>query len=141
MIRPRNETEDLSLLIFKNCETLIEQTHRKPEETLEFKKIKPRETFQFKPQIQSKGDWMLGLTNLEVYNSMFNITKENNKFELYTDTFDEFSFEQLKDELEEILKIPNITDVQLEDEITGPRVIKAYWEHQKNQALMVILFY
>ena len=56
------------------------------------------------------------------------ITKENNKFELYTDTFDEISFEELRDELEEILKFPNITDDRLEDEITGPRVIEAYWE-------------
>ena len=72
--------------------------------------IKPKETFHFKPPIQIIGDWMLGLTDGEVYNSIFNITKENNKFELYTDTFDEFSFEELKDEFEEILNIPNITD-------------------------------
>ena len=31
MIRPKNETEDLSLSITKNCETLIQQTHGKPE--------------------------------------------------------------------------------------------------------------
>ena len=83
MIQPKNETEDLLLSITKNCETLIEQTHRKPEETLEFKMIKPRESFHFKPPIQIKGDWMIGLTDLEVYNSIFNITEENNKFELY----------------------------------------------------------
>ena len=71
---------------------------------------------------------MLGLTDLEVYNSIFIITKENNKFELYTDGFEEFSFEELKDELEEISNNPNITDDHLEDEITGPLVIKAYWE-------------
>ena len=47
MIRPKNQTEDLLLSITKNCETLIEQTHRKAEETLEFKMIKPRETFHF----------------------------------------------------------------------------------------------
>ena len=56
MIRPKNETEDLLLSITKNCETLNEQTHRKPEETLEFKMIKPKETFHFKPPIQVKGD-------------------------------------------------------------------------------------
>ena len=56
MIKPKNETEDLLLSITKNCETLIEQTHRKAEETLEFKMIKPRETFHFKPSIQIKGD-------------------------------------------------------------------------------------
>ena len=71
---------------------------------------------------------MLGLIVLEVYNSIFNITKENNNFELYTDTFNEFSFEELKDELEEILIIQIITDDILEVETIRPRIIKAYWE-------------
>ena len=39
MITPRNETEDLLLSITKNCEKLIEQTHRKAEELLEFRMI------------------------------------------------------------------------------------------------------
>ena len=56
MIRPKNKTEDLLLSITKNCETLISQTHREAEETLEFKMFKPRETFHFKPPIQVKGD-------------------------------------------------------------------------------------
>ena len=80
MIQPKNETEDLLLSITKNCKMLIEQTHRKAEEALEFKMIKPREIFHFKPPIQIQGDWMIGLTNLEVYNSIFNITEEDNKF-------------------------------------------------------------
>ena len=126
MIRLKNEMEDLLFSITKNCEKLVEQTHRKPEETLEFKMTKPRDTFHFNPPIQIKGDWMLGLTDLEVYNSIFNKTKENNKFELYTDTFDEFLFMELKDEVQEILGISNITDDHLEDEIIGPRIIKAY---------------
>ena len=92
MIRPKNEIEDLLLSITKNCDKLLDQTHRKPEETLEFKMLKPRESFHFNPPIHTKGDWMLSLIDLEVYNSIFNITKENNKFEHYTDTFDEFSF-------------------------------------------------
>ena len=113
MIQPKNETENLLLSITKNCEKLVEQTHRKPEETLEFRMLRPRETFHFNSPINTKGDWMLGLIDLKVYNSVFNITKENNKFEFYTDTFDEFSFEGLKDEVEEILNIPNITDDHL----------------------------
>ena len=115
MIQPENKTEELFLSISKNCQLLIEQTRRSPEETLEFKMIKPRETFHFNPPIQTKGDWMLGLTDLEVYNSIFNITKENKNFELYTDTFDEIGFEELKDELDEILNVPNITDDLLEN--------------------------
>ena len=128
MIQPKNETENLLLSITKNCETLVEQTHRKPEETLEFKILKSRETFNFKPPIHTRGSWMLGLIDLEVYNSIFNITKENNKFELYTDSFDEFSFEELKDEVEEILKIPEITDDHLEDETLAPRIAETYWK-------------
>ena len=126
MIRPKNETEDLLLSKNKNCETQIEQTHRKPEETLEFKMTKPKETFHFKTPIQIKGDWMVGLTDLEVYNSIFNITEENNKFEIYRDTSAKFGFLELKDELEEILNISHITDKHLDDEVLGRRIIDEY---------------
>ena len=126
MIQPKNQTEDLLLSITKNCETLIKQTHRKAEETLEFKMIKPRETFHFKPPIQIQGDWMLGLINLEVYNSIFNITEENNKFELYRDTSAKFGFLELKDELEDILNISHVTNKHLNDEIIGPRIIDEF---------------
>ena len=84
MIKPKSETEDLLLSISKYCETLIEQTHRKPQEVLELKmKKKPRETFLFSQPLQINGDWMLGLTSVEVYNSTSNITEHNNKFELF----------------------------------------------------------
>ena len=126
MVQLKNETEDLLMSITKNCEKLVEQTHRKPEETLDFKMLKSREIFHFNPPIQTKGNWMVGLTDLEIYNSIFNITKENNNFELYTDTFDEFSFKQLKDEVEEILNIPEITESLLEDETLLPLIIDTY---------------
>ena len=126
MIRPKTQTEDLLLSIYKNSETVIEQIHRKAEETLENKMMKSRETFHFKPPIQTKEDWMIGLTSLEMYNSVFNNTEHNNKFELYADTFDEFSFEKLKDELEKILNISNITPDHLQDEEIAPRIIEAY---------------
>ena len=83
MIRVKNEIECLLQLITRNCETLIEQTQRKGEETLKFNMIKPRETFHFNPPFQINGDWIIGLTGLEVYNSIFNITEENNKFKLF----------------------------------------------------------
>ena len=126
MIRPKNETENLLLSITKNCQTLIKQTHRKAEETLEFKMIKPRETLHFKPPILIEGEWMLGLTDLEVYNSIFNITEENNKFEIYRDMSDKFGFLELKDEIEEILDISHIADDHLNDEILGPRIIDEF---------------
>ena len=82
MIRPKNITEDLLLSITKSCcEMIIKQTHTKPQETVEIKMIKPRETFHFNPPISIEGSWMIGLTDLDVYNSIF-ITEEN-KFKPY----------------------------------------------------------
>ena len=83
MVRPKNETEDLLLLITENCETLFEKTHRNAEGTLKNRKTQPRGTFSFKPSISIEGSSMLRLTGWEVYNSINNITEENNKFELY----------------------------------------------------------
>ena len=126
MIRPKTQTEDLLLSISKNSETVIEQTHREAEETLENEMMKSRETFHLKPTIQIKEDWMIGLTSLEMYSSIFNKTEHNNKFEFYADTFDEFSFEELKDELEKIINNSNITPDHLQDEEIAPRIIEAY---------------
>ena len=136
MIRPKNETEDLLLSITKNCETLIEQTHRKAEETLEFKMNKSRETFHFSQPIQIQGNWMIGLTDLEVYNSIFYIKEENNRFEIYRDTPTKFQFLDLKDELEEILGIPHITREHLLDDETASRIIDEYHKlsHEKKNS-------
>ena len=105
----------LLLSLTENCETLIKQTHINPEEPLEFELTKSRKIFHFKPPVSIEGSWMLGLLCLEVYKSIFNKTEENNNFELFTDTFDEFSFTKLKDELEEILDISNFTPYHLQD--------------------------
>ena len=128
MIRPKNQTEDLLLSITKNCETLIEQTHRKAEETLEFKMTKLREIFHFTQPIQIEGDWMLGLTSLKVYKSIFNLTEENN-FQLSADSLDsEFSFTELKDKIAELLDLSHITDQDSQHKTTGPDIIQAYRE-------------
>ena len=143
MVRPKNETEDLLLSLTKNCETLTEQTHTKSQETLEFKITKPKETFHFKPPIEVKENWMIGLTDLEVYNSIFNITEENNKFEIYRTKDDKFGFLELKDELEEIFNIPHITIEHLDDEILGPRIIDEFIklsDEKKNRDGYMILF-
>ena len=69
---------------------------------------------------------MIGLARLVVYNSIFSRTEENNKVELHTDTFDELSLIELKDELDEIPNISNTTDNHSEDETIGPRIFEAY---------------
>ena len=131
MIRPKNKTEDLLLSITKNCETLIEQTHRKAEETLDFKMIKPRETFHFNPPIQIKGDWLLRLKSFGVYNSVFTLTEENNKFELfeYPDSrIGGVSYEKVRDETEKDLDISDNTATDLQDDIIAPIIIEEYRE-------------
>ena len=146
MIIPKNGTEDLLLSISKNCENLIQQTHRKPEETLEFKMIKPRQTFHFNPPIQTKGDGMIGLTDLENYNSIFNITEENNKFELHKIPDEKsggVTYEKVRDEIERDLDISDITAADLQDDIIAPITNKEYKEQvtkrMKDEQYMKIL--
>ena len=93
--------------------------------------IKPRGTFHFKPPIQIKGDWMIGLTYLEAYNSIFNITEENNKFELYKFPDEKsggVTYEKVRDEIERDLDIEDITAENLQDDIIGPIIIEEYNE-------------
>ena len=93
--------------------------------------IKPRETFQFKPPFQVKGDWMIGLTNLEVYSSIFKITEENTKFELHKFPDEKsggVTYEKVKNEIEKDLDIEDITAADLHDEIIGPIIIEEYKE-------------
>ena len=146
MIRPKNETEDLLLSITKNCETLIEQTHRKAEETLEFKMIKPKETFDFKPPIQVKGDWMIRLTDLEVYNSIFNITEENYKLQFYNFPDEKaggVTYEKVRDEIEKDLDLSDITAADLQDDLIAPINIEEYkvqvTKRMKNEQYMNIV--
>ena len=122
----KNEAQDLLLSITKSCETLIVQTHWKAEETLEFVMNKQRQIFHFNPALPVEGSWMVGLCDLQAYNSSFNKNHTINKFELYTDNFDGFSLEELKDELGELLNISDITTYHLQHEVIGPRVIEAF---------------
>ena len=90
---------------------------------------KPREIFHFTQPIQTKEDWMLGLVNLEVYNSIFNITEENNKFELYKFPDEKagcVTYEKVRDEIEKHLDIEDITAADLQDEIIAPIIIEEY---------------
>ena len=47
MIQHKNGAEELLLSTAKNCETLIKQTHRKAEETLEFKNDQNKRNISF----------------------------------------------------------------------------------------------
>ena len=106
MCRPGIEIEDLILSKNGKCGTLVEQTHSKPQKTLEFKFTQPMGTFQYKPSINLGlgSNWMIVITSLEVYNSNSQKIRKKNKFGLHTDLFDGISFTELKKEVED--KIP-----------------------------------
>ena len=102
-----------------------------PEETLDFKLIKPRETFFFNTPIQIKADWMIGLTESEVYKSFFNITEKNKKFEVHkfpNEKAGGVTYEKVRDEIEKDLNISDITATDLQDGIIGPNIIEEYRE-------------
>ena len=83
---------------------------------------------------------MMRLITLDVYSSIFNITELNNIFELNTNTSDEFYFEELNDDFEEILTISDMTPYHLQHEKKDRVLLKHIRNYDyKNQALMVIL--
>ena len=72
---------------------------------------------------------MIGLTSLEANNSIFNVTEENNKFELqkFPDSKSGgISKEKVRDEIEKDLKTSDITATDSKDEIFGPIIIEEY---------------
>ena len=63
---------------------MIEQTKRKPKETVEFVINKQTQTYSFNPPINlsEEGKWFLAVTFFECTNSVFNKTKENSSFSI-----------------------------------------------------------
>ena len=60
-------------------------------------------------------------------NSVFIITEQIDKFELYTGHFgSDFSITELKDKVAEVLGLSDISTEVLEHEIDGPNIIKTY---------------
>ena len=70
---------------------------------------------------------MIGLLSLEVYDSVFFITKENNNFELYNFPDEKsggVSYEKVRDEIEKDWDISAFTATDLQDDIISPNIIK-----------------
>ena len=65
--------------IAKSNLNFVENTLSKPQETLEFKMTKQK-IFSFDVPVELPEHWMTGVTNLEVYNTVYNITEKNKKF-------------------------------------------------------------
>ena len=79
---------------------------------------------------------MLGLVDLEVYNSIFKITEENIKIELYK-VLDEkiggVSYTKFRDEIEKDMGTSDNTAADLQDDIIAPIFIKDYREQVKKR--------
>ena len=142
MIRPKIETEGLFLSSARNCETLIKQTHTQPQETLEFKLTQTKETFHFNPTIAIERSWLIGLGRLELYNSIFNITGENTKFELYEfpdSNSGGISCEKVREEIEKNLEVSDITATNLQHEIISPIFNEAYEKKYQKEGKVIII--
>ena len=79
-----DKKESLLLSIAKSNQEIVENTHSKPQETLEFKMNKQKESFSFDIPLDLPEKWMMGVTSLEVYNTVYNITEKDNKLKLFT---------------------------------------------------------
>ena len=77
-----DKKESLLLNIAKSNQEIAENTHSKPQETLEFKTTKQKESFSFDVSLLLPEKRMMGVTSLEVNNTVYNITEKNNKLEI-----------------------------------------------------------
>ena len=69
--------------MIKKLDQIEKNTHTKAQETLEFKMTKPEKTFHFDKDLIIPEKWLMGLVNLQVYNTVYNITDRNNKLSHY----------------------------------------------------------
>ena len=76
-----DKKEARMLSIAKSNLGIVEKTHSKPQETLEIEMTKRKESFSFDVPLELNEKWMMGVTNLEVYNLVYNTTLANNKLQ------------------------------------------------------------
>ena len=98
------------------------------------------------PPISIEGSWMIGLTDLEVYKSVFKITEQNNKLQLFKFPDEKaggVSYIKVRDQMEKDLDNSDITAADLQDDIIGPIVIEEHREQvtkrMKDDKYMYIL--
>ena len=60
----------------------VTNTHAKPHGTSEFEMNSSSKIFSFEVPLELKQDWMMGVTSLEVYNTVCSIALTNTKLEI-----------------------------------------------------------
>ena len=79
---------------------------------------------------------MIGLTDLEVYNSSLNKTEESYKFELYKNPDKKsggITYEKVRDEIERDLDNSDLTATDLHGDIIGPNITEEYREQLRKR--------
>ena len=109
-----DKKENLLLSIAKSNQEIVENTHSKPQETLEFKMNKQKESFSFDIPMELPEQWMMGVTSLEVYSTVNNITEKNNKLKLFTT---EQNLKEYKFATEFVAKLKNLYETSDIEEI------------------------
>ena len=125
-----DKKESLLLSYAKSNQENVENTHSKPQETLEFKMTKQKESFSFDVPLLLAEKWMMGVTNLEVYNTVYNITEKNNKLEIL------LTKQQLEEHRVDTELVPKIKDLyETSDdkfiEKTNTLITKSYTKKKK----------
>ena len=100
-----DKKESLLLSIAKSNQEVGENIHSKPQETLEFKMTKQKESFSFDVPLELPEKWMMGVTRLEVYNTVYNITEKNNKLAIL------LTKQQLEEHRVDTDLVPNIKNL------------------------------
>ena len=108
-----DKKESLLLSIAKSNLDIVENTLSKPQETLEYKMTKQKETFSFDIPLDLPEQWMMGVTSLEVYNPVYNITEKNNKLKHFTteQNLKEYKFEFIP-KIKNLYETSNIEEIK-----------------------------
>ena len=92
---------------------IVENTLSKPQETLEFKMNKQKESFSFDIPQDLPEQWMMGVTSLEVYNTVYNITEKNNKLFTTEQNLKEYKFAtEFIPKIKNLYKTSNIEEIK-----------------------------
>ena len=60
----------------KLLDKIEENTHARPQETLEFRVTKQKQSFDFDKPFIIPRKWVMGVTSLQIYNRVYNITEK-----------------------------------------------------------------
>ena len=68
--------KNLLLNIAKSNQKIVENTHFKPQKTLEIEMNKQKESFSFDIPLELSAEWMMGVTSLECTTMYITLLKE-----------------------------------------------------------------